>query len=91
MEIDFRNITFKDLEGNEKPLDMSKQLANYIYSETKDVEYAILAQDIYKDGKVTLTNEQVEGIKDFLKDGFKAFVQIAFNEAVEKAKQNDKE
>lgn len=87
MKINFKQITFTDLDGKETTFDMSKQLANYIYSETRDVEYAVLAQDIYKNGEVKLTDEQIDAIKEFLKQGFKAFVQMAFDKTIEKLKE----
>lgn len=91
MKVNFKELDFKDLEGNVTPLDVTKQLANFIYSETKDIEYAVLAQDIYKNGEVELTDEQIEKIKEFLSLGFKAFVQIAFNNTIERLKSETKE
>lgn len=82
MKINFKELHFTDLEGNNMPLDVTKQLANYIYSEAKDIEYAVLAQDIYKNGEVDLTDEQIEKIREFLKSGFKAFVQMAFENTI---------
>lgn len=86
MKINFEQLMMTDLEGNKLPLDCSKQVANFIYSETQNLEDLILAQDIYKNGEVELTDEQIERIKDILKKGFKAFVQKAFDDAVNENK-----
>ena len=74
MKIDFRRIEVKDIEGNIIPFDMSKVLGNAIYQKTADLE---LARDIYRNGEVELTQEQVECIKDYVKTAFVAFVQEA--------------
>nr|DAW98696.1 MAG TPA: hypothetical protein [Caudoviricetes sp.] len=34
MKINFKQLMMTDLEGNKLPLDCSKQVANFIYSET---------------------------------------------------------
>lgn len=86
MKINFKQLMMTDLEDNKLPLDCSKQVANFIYSETQNLEDLILAQDIYKNGEVELTDEQIERIKDILKKGFKAFVQKAFEDAVNENK-----
>lgn len=86
MKINFKQLMMTDLEGNKLPLDCSKQVANFIYSETQNLEDLILAQDIYKNGEVELTDEQIERIKDILKKGFKAFVQKAFEDTVNENK-----
>lgn len=86
MKINFKQLMMTDLEGNKLSLDCSKQVANFIYSETQNLEDLILAQDIYKNGEVELTDEQIERIKDILKKGFKAFVQKAFEDTVNENK-----
>lgn len=82
MKINFTKLNFTDLEGNVMPLDCSKQVANYIYAETQDLGDLMLAQDIYKGEEVELSSEQVEKIREYLKKGFKAFVQKAFEDTI---------
>lgn len=82
MKIDFKQLMITDLEGKKLPIDCSKEVANFIYSETSDVEDLILAKEIYKNGEVDLTNEQIQKMKKILKNGFKAFVQEAFEDAI---------
>lgn len=44
---------------------------------TADLGELELARDIYRNGEVELTQEQVECIKDYVKTAFVAFVQEA--------------
>lgn len=87
MKINFTKLKFTDLEGNVMPLDCSKQVANYIYAETQDLGDLILAQEIYKGEEVELSTEQIEKIKEYLKKGFKAFVQKAFDDTIQEIKE----
>ncbi|QIU95563.1 hypothetical protein [Bacteroides faecium] len=82
MKIDFRKIQVKDIEGNNSTVDIAKMLGNTIYQKTADLGELELAQDIYKNGEVELSPEQVERIKEYVKTNFVAVVQIAVNEAL---------
>lgn len=82
MKIDFRNLPVRDLEGELKPRDISKELGNYIYAETSDLGELDLAQRIYKDGCVELTDEEAGAVEKYINKGYKAFVKKAFQEAV---------
>lgn len=82
MKIDFRKIQVKDIEGNIVPFDFSKGLGNTIYQKTADLGELELAQNIYKNGEVELSPEQVERIKEYVKTNFVAVVQVAINEAL---------
>lgn len=82
MKVDFRKLEIKDLEGNVVTFDASKQLANFIYMETQDLGDLILAQDIYKNGEVELEDTQMNKIKGWLRNNFKAFVQKAFDDYI---------
>lgn len=77
MKIDFRKIQVKDIEGNNNTVDIAKMLGNAIYQKTADLGELELARDIYKNGEVELTSEQIEIIKNYVKTGFVAFVQEA--------------
>lgn len=89
MKINFTKLIFTDLEGNTSTLDCSKQLANFIYSETQNLDDLMLAQDIYKLGEVELIDEQIEKIREVLRKGFKAFVQKAFEDTINNIKNTD--
>ena len=84
MKINFTKLNFTDLEGNIRSLDCSKQVANYIYAETQDIGDLLLAQEIYKGEDIEMTEENIEKIRLFLKKGFKAFVQKAFEDTLNK-------
>lgn len=82
MKIDFRNIQVKDIEGNNSTVDIAKMLGNTIYQKTADLGELELAQTIYKNGEVELSQEQAERIKEYVRTNFVAVVQIAVNEAL---------
>lgn len=82
MKIDFRNIQVKDIEGNNSTVDIAKMLGNAIYQKTADLGELELAQQIYKNGEVELSPEQVERIKEYVKTNFVAVVQVAINEVL---------
>lgn len=82
MKIDFRTIQVKDIEGNNSTFDISKMLGNAIYQKTADLGELELAQQIYKNGLVELSPEEVERIKEYVKSNFVAVVQVAVNEAL---------
>lgn len=83
----FTELKLINLEGNEVQLNCAKELGNYIYGETQDLGDLILAQNIYKGEDIEMTEENVEKIRTFLKKGFKAFVQKAFEDTLEHNKE----
>lgn len=84
MKADFRKVTTTALDGEEQTWDISKELGNTIYQKTADLGELELARDIYRNGEVDLTPEQVEVVRRYVREGFKAFVQ----EGVERLFQN---
>lgn len=82
MEIDFRNLPVRDVEGNPAPRDISKELGNYIYNETADLGELDLAQRIYREGRVDLTDDELEAVRRYVGKGYKAFVKRALEEAI---------
>lgn len=76
MKIDFRKIQVKDIEGNNSTVDIAKMLGNTIYQKTADLGELELAQQIYKNGEVELSQEQAEHIKEHVRTNFVAVVQI---------------
>ena len=79
-KLNFKTIPTRDIEGNLEPRDISKELGNYIYRETSDLGELDLAQRIYKDGEVEVTDEEIEIIKKYIDSAYKAFVKKAFEE-----------
>ena len=82
----FTELKLINLEGNEVQLNCAKELGNYIYGETQDLGDLILAQNIYKGEDIEMTEENIEKIRAFLKKGFKAFVQKAFEDTLKQNK-----
>lgn len=75
MEIDFRNVEVKDIEGNPVTVDLSKELGNMMYLNAQDIADADLGHDIYHKGKVELNKEQASIVKGYIDKGFKAIVK----------------
>ena len=88
MKVNFKELVFRGVDGcimadeNGTPVsvDISKSLGNFIYSETRDLGELELAQRVYKDGELDLTPEEVNIIGRYIKNGFKAIVQKAYND-----------
>jgi hypothetical protein len=81
-KLNFKAVPTRDIEGNLEPRDISKELGNYIYSETSDLGELDLAQRIYKDGEVEANESEIEIIRKYIDSGYKAFVKKAFEEMV---------
>lgn len=68
MIVDFRKIQVENIEGKLQDLDLSKQLGNAIYNQTKDLGEVEMARSMYNEGEVDLKKEQIEAIKGYLKE-----------------------
>jgi hypothetical protein len=65
-KVNFRTITFKDIEDKEQLFDCQKEIGNAIYMQAADIEERDLGRKIYyADGDVELTDKQVEVVKRF--------------------------
>lgn len=82
MKVDFKNIPIKNLEGEVNTTDISKELAQVIYSDAKEIKDLDLALDIYKNGELELTEDQLNTVKKYLANYFKAFVQKGFEDYI---------
>ena len=82
MKINFKNIPIQNLEGEVTNTDISKELAQVIYSDAKEIKDLDLALDIYKNGELELTEEQLNTVKNYLTKYFKAFVQKGFEDYI---------
>lgn len=80
-KVNFKTITFRDIEDNEQLFDCQKGLGNAIYMQGADIEERDLGRNIYyADGDVELTDKQVEVVKRFTEH-----YSYVLREAVEKA------
>ena len=81
--IDFREIVLIDLTGHKSKIDISKLLGNYIYQTTGDLGMFDIAQKMYNDGKVELTDETRAGLTAILKNKQCPFVAIVKTRLIE--------
>lgn len=80
-KVNFKTITFKDIEDKEQLFDCQKEIGNAIYMQAADIEERDLGRKIYyADGEVELTDKQVEVVKRFA-----SRYSFVLREAVEKA------
>lgn len=80
-KVNFKTITFKDIEDKEQLFDCQKELGNAIYMQAANIEERDLGRMIYyANGDVELTDQQVEVVKRFA-----ARYSFVLREAVEKA------
>ena len=65
-KVNFKTITFKDIEDKEQLFDCQKEIGNAIYMQAADIEERDLGRKIYyADGDVELTDKQVEVVRRF--------------------------
>jgi hypothetical protein len=80
-KVNFKTITFKDIEDKEQLFDCQKELGNAIYMQAANIEERDLGRKIYyANGDVELTDQQVEVVKRFA-----ARYSYVLREAVETA------
>ena len=77
MTIDFTKIKVKDITGEIRELDLSKELGNVIFNITKDLGELEIARTIYQQGHIDADKKTVEMIKGYVEDNFVAFVKEA--------------
>ena len=77
MTIDFTKIKVKDITGEIRELDLSKELGNVIFNITKDLGELEIARTIYQQGYIDADKKTVEMIKGYVEDNFVAFVKEA--------------
>lgn len=79
MVIDFKNINIKDIEGNDKAVDVSKDLANVLYNTAITKEGLEIAKTIYNNGEVEVSKNLAEAIKQLINGNFLAVIQESLN------------
>ena len=80
-KVNFRTITFKDIEDKDQLFDCQKEIGNAIYMQAANIEERDLGRKIYyANGDVELTDNQVEVVKRFA-----ARYSFVLREAVENA------
>lgn len=81
MKVDFRKIKAEHVDGSIVEIDLSKELANLIYSQTKECGEALFAQELYKLGEIEMTEENVATVRKYYKEFF-YFAQAAIDKAM---------
>ena len=80
-KVNFKTITFKDIEDKEQLFDCQKEIGNAIYMQAANIEERDLGRMIYyANGDVELTDQQVDVVRRFA-----ARYSFVLREAVEKA------
>ena len=64
-KVDFRQLMLKDIEGNELPVDISKNLGNMMYMQGQTIDECELGRDIYHKGEVELKEKDIDVVKRF--------------------------
>lgn len=85
MKIDFRKIETKNIEGVETEMELDYQgLANYIFSQTKDIGELELARTLYKKGIIEVDPKCAEALKNYIREAFNALVHEAIFPVLDK-------
>lgn len=74
-KIDLSRLEITNIDGSKVEIDLSKELAQGIYSTTQKISELSFAMDLFKNPVVELTDENKEIIK--------AFVQVAINKLID--------
>lgn len=87
--IDFSKIVVKDIDGKpyevadkagaKVPYDFAKALGNGLFYGGKDLHISELGQKIYHHETVTLSDDELEVIRQFINDNFVPFVLLSVN------------
>ena len=82
-KVDFRQLMLKDIEGNELPVDISKNLGNMMYMQGQTIDECELGRDIYHQGEVELKEKDIETVKRFA-NNFSFIMRQTILDALEK-------
>lgn len=85
-KVDFTKIMVTNVDGTVDPVDVSKTLAQSIYSQTRECQEAEFAMRLYRDGAVEVLEED----KGFILN-YAGQYPYAVMSAIEKALKNDRQ
>lgn len=71
---DFRKVEIENINGDKEVVDLSKILGNGLYSQAKTLEVVELARNIWKNGEVELSDEEVNILKEQVPQLFPAYI-----------------
>lgn len=81
-KIDLSRLNIKMLNEEVLEQDVSKEFAQVIFQNTQDIAEHNFSLELYKNPVVELTDDNIDVIKKYSSEFFKAFVQIAINNAI---------
>lgn len=91
MEIDFRKIEVKGVDGKAINVDLSKTLGNQMYRTALSDDDMRLGKEIYDDGKINLNKPRAATVKKYIANGgFYAFIRAGINPILNKIIDEDK-
>ncbi len=77
--IDLSKLKIEMIDGSIIEYDLSKELAEVIFKTTQSLAEHSFCLDLYKNPVVELTDENKAIIEKYVKQYFKAFIQVAVN------------
>ncbi len=77
--IDLSKLKIEMIDGSIIEYDLSKELAEVIFKTTQSLAEHSFCLDLYKNPIVELTDENKAIIEKYVKQYFKAFIQVAVN------------
>ncbi len=78
-KIDLSKLRIQMIDGSIMEYDLSKELAEVIFKTTQSLAEHSFCLDLYKNPVVELTDENKAIIEKYVKQYFKAFIQVAVN------------
>ena len=86
MEVDFSKINVISIDGDSSPLDVRKQLGNYLYYQSRDLTGTELGKRIYfAEAKIEISDDEAKIVKDAVGVLWQSYVvKQAFVEVLEK-------
>lgn len=81
--VSFSNLIITDLDGKELKFDVSKTLGNHIYQTTGDLGMLEVAQDIYKNGEIEITEQVKAGLNEVVNNPQFPFLAVVKKKILE--------
>lgn len=75
--IDLSKVTIHGIDGKEATIDVAKELAQVIFTNTQSIEEHSFSIELYRNPVVELTDRNREIIEKYIENYFKAYVKIA--------------
>lgn len=73
-KVDFRAIEIENIAGEIEKVDLAKVLGNAMFAQAKNHETWQLSRNIWKDGEVELSEEDVKILEEYVPQIFPTYV-----------------